>query len=795
MQTLGPAEEQPDKATLLAQLSAPIKNLVKEDIDSDVEPERLLQVAVALRNELYWRGKQYLKLATRNDGSLGYTPIGTPLPGENDNQNAFSYVFNIMRADGKKYAAVIGQRAPHVKAVPEDPENEDHNQRAREANAVFQYLKTLWAADRRQKEVARHLWRTGPVFSYTPYVSDGDKYGYTEQPKIELVPTKVGPDQYDCINCGAQTPGAAPDPNAPPPNCQQCSQPLSPEAFRPAETVQQPQQVGTEQFPKGNVELHLYTILDVTISAHAKSIEECEYLAAEYDEHVAKLIKLFATAATDATPQEQDRCAKLRELLRSDNADTGTSAAKSLASDAKEILQSNIAMRNSRKNMARFSRYWLRPFMFELVRDKAVRETLQKNYPDGLKLSMVAGEVVDLENEKMDDVWAVFKTASDEKILTDPACADIIPVQNILNHFYNMGTETILRGIPKTIVDSQLLDRKSLEESEPNVAEIIFTKSGGGDISKMMAQLPVARMSDQMMPFADSIRALSRELDGVTEALSGGGGVDNETWRAAEMRKNQALMQLGPDYDEIQRGWEKTYENGTRQLARYGSGTIKVKEEGSDTSQIVDLAALAEDGWHAEANEGIPMSYAEETDRLLFLINQNQPVIQEKLELFNDLNLERTQQLLGLRGFKSARLMEIRATQAVIKELLQSAPLKTTDPMTGQPSTQPSIPPNQFADDHILRSQFIRIWLNSEAGQKEYHQNREGWENVQAYGVAQGVLGAPPPDAPPDQPKGPSAPPQGDKPSTMPSPNESPVQPTDKALQVTNNNAPAPTIN
>lgn len=791
MEAISPAPEQLDKATLLAKLSAPLKNVVKEDVDGDVEAERILQVAIALRNSLYWQGKQYLKLDTRSDGSLGYTPIGTPLPGENDSQTTFNYVFNIMRSDGKKYTAVIGQRAPHVKAVAEDPENEENNQQAREADAVFRHLKNQWAADRRQKEIARHLWRTGPVFAYTPYVSDGDKYGYTEQPKIEVVDAKAGPDHYECSNCGAQTP--AEDPNAPPPVCQQCQQPLSPESFREAETIQQPKQVGTEQFPNGAVELHLATILDVTIPAHAKSIQECEYFAYEYDEHVAKLIKLYATPAPDASPEEQARCAKLRDTLRSDSVqDGGSSPAKSLASDAKEILQSNIATRRMRKNTARFSRYWLRPFMYELVRESDVRKLLQENYKTGLKVSMVGGEVVDLEDEKMDDVWSVFKTASDEKILADPACADIISIQNILNHFYNMGTETILRGIPKTIVDPQLLDRKSLEENDPNIAEVIFAKTGGGDLSKQMAQLPTAKMSDQMMPFANSIRDMSRELDGVMQSIFGGGGVSDETWRAAEMRKNQALMQLGPDYDEVQRGWERTYENGARQLARYGSGTIKVQSSEGDTADVVDLAALSEDGWHAEANEGIPMSYAEEVDRLLFLINQNQPEVTQKLRIFEDENLERTYQLLGMRGYKNSRIDEIRATQAIIKELLLAPPIQSTDPMTGKPSTKPSIPPNEFADDHILRSQFVRTWLNSPAGQKEYQQNREGWENVQAYGVAQGVLGAPPDQPPADQPKGPSGPPPADAEPNIPSPNNSPVQPTDSALQQTDNNAPIP---
>ncbi len=46
------------------------------------------------------------------------------------------------------------------------------------------------------------------------------------------------------------------------------------------------------------------------------------------------------------------------------------------------------------------------------------------------------------------------------------------------------------------------------------------------------------------------------------------------------------MMQLQPPFDEIQRFWEKAYENGVRLKSRFGTGKIKVTAERDPASAM-----------------------------------------------------------------------------------------------------------------------------------------------------------------------------------------------------------------
>jgi hypothetical protein len=319
-----------------------------------------------------------------------------------------------------------------------------------------------------------------------------------------------------------------------------------------------------------------------------------------------------------------------------------------------------------------------------------------------------------------------------------------VPIQRVLNDLANLAIETVLRSIAQTIVDQMLLDRETLSKKEAIPNEIIFTMSPmGQDISRMIAQIPPARVSDQLVPLFQLFRMLQQDITGIRPELTGG-GQPSQTYREAKQRKDQALMQLKPQADEQSLFWEQVATNTVKLRARYGSGQIKHHEETAIgfESHVVDLAELSETGWHAEADDGIPMSYTEQSDRLYAILHEAKPEIQQSLSLLDPINLDVNLELLGLPNHHSTYENQKKKTTADIQELLRGQPVPGPD---GQ--MQSSIPADEY-DDHQFTAEFIRQWMVSPGGQDKKMQVPQGFENVRLMQEAHQKMSAPPSEPP-----------------------------------------------
>ena len=99
-----------------------------------------------------------------------------------------------------EFVGVVAQQAPNVKARPNKLTDEDHIRRAKKADEVAETLRGLWNIRHATRMTAFHFWKNGPVFGYTPVCSDGDRYGFTEEPE-QLRPALVG-----CGRCAGPRP-------------------------------------------------------------------------------------------------------------------------------------------------------------------------------------------------------------------------------------------------------------------------------------------------------------------------------------------------------------------------------------------------------------------------------------------------------------------------------------------------------------------------------------------------------------------------------------------------------------
>jgi hypothetical protein len=532
-----------------------------------------------------------------------------------------------------------------------------------------------------------HQYTTGPSFGYTAYVVDRQKYGETVEPdiSIEEIPQPDG-------------------------------------SMLPVPVPGQPQ-----VYDNGDVELHICSILEVAVPFKMKALSDPGWLNYEYMENKWLLLSRF--------PQQ------LEQYRQADPPDEDADAVASASAEARDAVTNASGTGIPRKSTEwRFRQAWADPHLFEAITDKTARETFKRMFPGGVKISKVGSVPVEIKEEKKTDVWAVCKTGHGDGICEDPLCADSVPIQRIINDLGNLAIETVLRAIAQTIVDQMLLDRETIAKKEAIPNEIIFTMSPmGQDISKMIAQIPPARVSDQLVPLFQIFRSLQQDITGIRPELTGGGQVSS-TYREAKQRKDQALMQLTPQADEQSQFWESVAENTVRQRARYGTGQVKHAEKTpvGFESHSVDLAQLSETGWHAEADPGIPMSYTEQADKLYAILHETKPEVQQSLSLLDPINLDVNLELLGLPNHHSVFENQKKKTVKDVQELLKGEPIPGPD---GAP--QPSIPIDPY-DDHQFVAEFLRQWMVSPGGQDHKLASPAGFENVRLTQEAHAQMSAPP---------------------------------------------------
>lgn len=740
-----PANTQEGQSMSPDQLKEVLKGLVQEHVCADVDREKIYQYSEARKNELYYRGNQYLYPVLLGGATVDWSTTGTLdyTNSEAEREAQYDYVLNVIRGDGRKFIAVLGQRGPNVKAEARRTDDEAAVRRARKADIAAEYLRSCWQPERIQRHLAMSLWKNGTTFCYTPWVSNAEKYGEITIDRVDSIPVEIGEPFYRCVMCGTETPQSL---AGTPPSCMSptCPDRQAPQAqggppppghkFTPADlnsppTMAVPQVIGQKTYPKGSVECHLATVFEVTTPFYSKTLKDCPWLWYEYEEHEGALLKAFPDLRGKLGAQE----------WAGDS--SGISAQGRLARDV--ASSPTGAFISPRKNRWLYSRFWLRPLMYEMVGNDTFREQLKKLYPKGVKITLVQGEVANIQAECLDDVWSMCKPDTSEYMYADALCKDYMSIQDIINDLYNLVVETMERSIPYMLADPMVLDVLQLSKQRGKPGQIVPAKAGvGARLQDSIVKAPTATVDPEIFQWMETIHAAGRENVGILPAIFGG-GEPASTARAAELQRNQALQQLNTVWNEMRDFWSGAYFNAVRQLATHclPDGSNLGNFEAVDT----DFSDLLGGGYFFSTEEAIPMTWGQKRDLIMFIL-QGGPEAWKLFGLEHPLNIAKVHDVLGMPDWKVTNLDARDKVLAMIKLLLEGQPTPGQNP--GE--LLPSIPPDVFEDDHMFVSSVIKEWAQTEDARAIRDINPNGYANVIAYGQASMQLSGPPgPIAPP----------------------------------------------
>jgi hypothetical protein len=141
-----------------------------------------------------------------------------------------------------------------------------------------------------------------------------------------------------------------------------------------------------------------------------------------------------------------------------------------------------------------------------------------------------------------------------------------------------------------------------------------------------------------------------------------------------------------------------------------------------------------------EANENLPLTWSQQKDVIMTLLQSSSPIIQQFIMAPENLTILR--EAIGLPEFFIPGEADAEAEYEEIQLLLQSEPIPNPMAMdemammqaelSGQP-IQPfnsSIPVEPEIDNHVIRYEIDRAWLVSSAGRQAKIDNKPGYENV-----------------------------------------------------------------
>lgn len=759
----------PTPAQLLKAMEPSFSTLLSEQVRATVDVESVWRYAQMRRNNLYYRGKQNLTLTATSSGNgmVDYRPVsGSTNMGiaDRSSESAYDIVLNWFRGDVRAFNAVLGARSPNVQALARDTADETLSRRVRKANRVAQYLRSHCDFDNFHRELVYSLALNGTTYSHSRYVANAAKFGYTSIPRYEWTQVPGGENYFQCYGCGSETPASTAQGLAtqdlPLPRCMTCGRPQDPSTLIspdpiPALTIKTPL-----QFPNGAVELSLENASTVTIPFWVKdSLSNTPWLLKETEEDKG--------AMCQAHPD-------LRESLINNVLPSPSSQQETMARYTRDLFASPTGYVIARKSeRVTHSQVWYSSWVYEYIpgdRSGYFRELLYKMCPDGMRVQYANQKPFRLSNERLTKNWAACKPEPGETLVGDPYFEDYITASDTINDFLNILIESGQRSIPLIVFDPDVLQPQRIKDYANLPGEFLPARaSATSDLSKAFFKAPAAEISPVLIEFIEKYMSWVRDISGITPQIWGGGGPE-PTARAAELKRNQALLRLNTVWNYIRDFESATYENLAFQLARFSDGRLFTSKGTPDTLDIIeidDIQEINKGGWKYWSEEALPMTPGQRRDWYmnLFQMAASNPGAAKLSGLDDPANLARWQETVGSADWRTPGLMEREGIMALLAVVSTLPPTPggmapgPTDPMTGQPlgppTPLPPIPNTPYPMEEIslvyppdLLLQVTREFMNGDKGSEIRETSYQtGWQNLMAF-LKTLLQGQPPPPPP-----------------------------------------------
>jgi len=629
------------------------------------------------KGEYFFRGHQrlYYDYQARDYRAFHESPDYQP---DEDEPNR---VFNVYRAHGEAVIAALTIDVPAVNFLPDDTKNANDIDTAKNYSAASLLIQRHNDVELLYSYAVYLAW-VSPLVAAYHYLDADKEYGTVATPQYkDKTETHI---KWVCGRCDAKLDDAVIV-------CPECSS----EDVKKVETEEKVSAfVGMEDVAKSRIKIKIYGVDHVKVSPYARTQGDTPYLILEFDEHVTE-----ARARTG------------RNI-----------AGHSDISSYERYSRDPQGYENDDANRVTTQCVWLRPCAYYYDSVELGKE-LEKKFPDGLYAEIIGEEVIEVRNEKLDDVWTIWESPVSSHLHMNPIGQPLFDPQEVQNDIVNLTVDTMGQAIPETFADPQVLDFDQYSKTRRKPGMVTQAKAlAGRAMGEGFFTTRTATLSQEIDKFDSKVQQYAQLLVGAFPSIYGGtiqGG--SKTYAEYSASRQQALQRLSLIHKAATRWWAKVMQ---KCVPIYVDSLL---EDERYTAQIgpgeflnLTIQADAQSGriGHVEPSAGnqLPMPWGQQRDIIMELLKMGSDEINAVL-----FSPENTHMLVRLSGLPDLKIPGDESRTKQFREILQIISLgQDSDDMGPISATGEVVSPvkvDPIVDDHAVEAQICKAFLQGREGQ------------------------------------------------------------------------------
>ena len=683
-----------------------LKRMVQKIAQIDLF-SRIEEVKRATEGRFYWRSMFDVYFDER--AALWNSPSGNINPAGDAGDTELSFGFNLYQAFGRGFITLAGV-TPSVKFIAVDPSSPDASRIASSADAVKKRIEYQNSVDVLSEQVARLMWTDGRVGLYSRWVTDGSRFGYEDQDRVEETPEGLGE--------GGEPPGKRP------------------------------------RKPKGGVVISAYGVLECKDPINMRDFHEFPFhqLSYEIDLTAAKgMYPWISSVISGGQPgpgeYNFDRTSRI-----------ATTQGIRLLTQTGDTVSA----------LPTFQRTWIRPSFYASINDDDDRKFFESAYPDGVAVAFIGDTYAESRNESMDDHWTVIHPIPGDGQAAPAAGYIVMPVQDAFNDTTDLVMESHMKAIPCVYGDKSLFDFAAISKQKagpgahwPTKREMEPTE----DINHKMFTEPAVELPASVTAFYQALMGdIPQFLTGLYPASMGDADPSNQTKGGILALRDASRGQAGVAWKAYRKGYAGSMAQSVRIDAYFSQGEaedgkIRVSSPGNPET-TVDLEDLREGSFFCvpDGDESYPRTHEDRQMSYNSLVqaaatgNAGAAAI-----LTEPKNANVLKDILALPGLVIPGAAESEKQMSEIQRLLSDGtPIPNNQAMqayqlitlvaqaTGKPAPprpsmqalySPSVPIDADFDVHAVEYRTVQDWLNDKAGQQVAHDDPDAFMNVRLHGL------------------------------------------------------------
>lgn len=683
---------------------------VIEHFDSEDIGVRERQLRLYKRLKYYWDGLNNLYWS---EIAHDWKIYDAQLQAESDvNQDFYDKRVNVFRAYLESIIAALSVTVPAVICFPDDAENAADIETAQAGDIIGKLVyrhndvTLLWLH-------ALYVFVTEGMIVSRNYTHHDKEYGEIEIPEYKAFDETIQVEV--CSLCGSPIGDNNPqdefDPMGIPtiPICANCGMEIVPELRD--EKIVITRLVGHTSEPKGRQKIEVYGGINVKVATYAKNQSETPYLRFSEDLHFSYGIskypelreKLFnATGDLQGESQPYERWARLSTQYNGEYPE----------------------------NTVTFHHHWLRPCAFEVLKNEEDVKWWKTQFPSGVASVHINDLFAECKEEALDDHWTIAQNPLSDYLQFDPLGQLLTSIQEITNDLISLTLQTIEHGVAMTFADPDVLDFQAFRTTEVLPGGVYPAKpKTGKSVGDAFHDLKTASLSAEILPFGQKVQELGQITSGALPSLFGGNLEGSKTAAEYSMSRAQALQRLQTTWKMLTAWWKGVFGKVIPAYMKCIAEDERFVERDTN-GRFVNVVVRKQrlEGKigriELEAAEQVPVSWAQQKDVVMQLLQTNHPGIIEAL--LDPANIPAMKAAIGLDNFKIPGQDDRTKQYEEIRMLLDSEPI--IDEMSGIEA--PSVDIEPLIDNNVLQSDICRQWAISEAGRLAKIENPAGYKNV-----------------------------------------------------------------